>query len=60
MLTLNETHLLLPKWVKRRLNMICMNTEAVHNTTYHNGVNSAYPCTGQHSVDQLWDHGEVD
>lgn len=41
-----------PKWVKQRPN--------IHHVTHHNGVNSAYPCTGQHSVDQLWDHGKVD
>lgn len=30
------------------------------SSTHHNGVNCTYPCTGQHGVDQLWDHGEVD
>ena len=28
--------------------------------TYHNRMNSTYPGTGQHCVDQLWDHGKVD
>ncbi len=37
-----------------------INKWAVHHTTYHNGMNSAYPGTGQHSVHQLWDHGKVD
>lgn len=31
-----------------------------HHATYHNGVNGAYPGAGQHSVDELWDHGKVD
>lgn len=55
----NPTFLLVQKWVKQRLNIVRMKKGAVHRTTYHNGVNSAYPCTGQHSVDQLWDHGKV-
>lgn len=32
----------------------------VYHTSYHNRMNSTYPCTGQHCVDQLWDHGKVD
>lgn len=48
-------------WVKQRLCIICITKQAVnHHTTYHDGVNSTYPRTGQHSVDQLWDHGKVD
>lgn len=29
-------------------------------SSYHYGVNSTYPGTGQHGVDELWDHGQVD
>lgn len=50
------------KWVEQGLNIICNNKQQflILDDTCHNGVNSAYPCTGQHSIDQLGDHGEVD